>query len=308
MSHDGEVLSPSPWFLQPVQEEGTRCSSSFTDYMGQQMFQQDAVMAQQQLGLISSPAAGHQIPNSMLQISPPGLGVETPSSHVDASDVQQGQNGQQDLSDTSSNGDHAIEDFGYFNEASMAENDSEEANHSTIRSLGELTPPEVSCEESRDFEQPTEQGAQGTGDQFLDVGYGASLQSAIPVDDEDEDDDSSSTSTSTSTATSSSEIGDLIHVSPATSTDHPARSDAADASLDGLDIINNNDKAADLLKALEDKGALAGILERLGYQKPKDAEAKGKTRSTSQNGVSKNKHICSEPGCGKGFSRPCELK
>lgn len=271
-------------------------------------------MAQQQLSLISPTTAGHQISNSMMQIST-GLGAENALSHVNTTDVQQNQHDQRDFSDTSSNGDHAMEDFGmtYYDETSLDGSNPEGGNHSAIRNsaignLGEHTTPGVPCEETRDMEHSTGQVAPGTRDLGFDAVEGVSSQNAIPLDqDEYGDDNSSSTSRSTSTTSNASLVGSLIHISPDAPIDNPARS-GADASLDDLNIISNNYEATALLRSLEDQGALAAILQKLGYQKSKDAEIKARPSNAAQSDVSKSAHMCSEDGCGKGFARACELK
>lgn len=305
ISPDGTALSSPPWFapIIPRQERVARDSNSFDDYMGKQIFQQNAIMAQQEVRLISSSAAGHQFQDSMMQISP--VGAETALSHADASDIQQ------DLSDTSPNSDRVIEDFesSYCNEVSVAGNEPDKDSRSPIWRMPEFTFTGISCEESRDFEQPTDQVVQGAGDQYLDAANDISPPSAIPVDKDEVDDDSLSTSLATSTPSSSSEVNNPMRNFPDATTDHHARLDAADASSDGSNITSDNDKTADMLENLEAKGVLAEYLEKLGYQKSTtDVAAESRTPSSAQNDVSKITHICSEPRCGKRFNRACELK
>jgi hypothetical protein len=81
------------------------------------------------------------------------------------------------------------------------------------------------------------------------------------------------------------------------------------SSLEDLDIVNDKSKVSDLIKALEDKGALAEFLEELGYQKSREADAKTNTASSVRSVASDTSQVfCKEPNCGKTFLRPCELK
>ncbi|KAL1867713.1 hypothetical protein Daus18300_006269 [Diaporthe australafricana] len=74
-------------------------------------------------------------------------------------------------------------------------------------------------------------------------------------------------------------------------------------------LINDRNRASDLIKALEQQGALAELLEELGYQKPRESDDRDRPVQLVSSVVSDGiQVVCDEPNCGKVFPRPCELK
>lgn len=140
-----------------------------------------------------------------------------------------------------------------------------------------------------------------------------------PIEVED-DDQEKSTSTSVSPSSSSSGCDETSQNSDEVA-NHLKRSGASKAALNNSDSIDK-DKAADLLRALGDRSQLAEILGRLdegalaealgslGYEKPKEAEAKAMPCSSSgfSFDTNMNEFTCSKPGCSKAFGRQCELR
>ncbi|KAK0719680.1 hypothetical protein B0H67DRAFT_160672 [Lasiosphaeris hirsuta] len=81
---------------------------------------------------------------------------------------------------------------------------------------------------------------------------------------------------------------------------------ALDVSLENAIHVDEDKASAWVLKLIEN-GKLS--MEKLGYQKVKKAEVEGvKETPTSSLLVSGDRIRCSDPGCEKTFSRPCELK
>lgn len=303
MSPDENVLNTGPWLLQAVQEEGSRDPHAFTDYMSRSMYAHDAVTTQQQLGMIASTTAGTQFSNTRMQMPSAGLEAGPGLSHLEDNSAQH----EQDVLTCSSSGEEHDMEFEstYFNEASVSENDSEEEIRSQTQHLTNMASLRRVCDSSRDFEQSQERNSEATR---ASPGDGVKLQDAIMVDDGDDDDDDGASSSSSSGISNPSEDDDILPASQDTITENAKQPDLASSSPAGSDILNDKDRTTDLLMALEDRGALAGILESLGYQKPQDTDLKIKTKSSVRSDADKNPHICSEPGCGKRFPRACELK
>lgn len=300
MGHDGSVSWP---FLPAVQEDVERASSTFNDYMGQRMFQQDSDMVQQPLDLMASVATEDQLPNTpaMMQMTSVTLGTGVALSHLQDSLMQS--QSQQALTDSISNGDQDMEDFesSYFNEATMPESEPEEHDNSDIQRLEDPTSSQGPCKDLRAFDQSAEESIERPA-----VDPGDSNTSNYPAPVDDDDDDSSSESESPASSTSGSD--DVAHNSTDAMPSHFEQPNAADAAIDSSQVIHDKDKASDLLKALEDKGLLAGLIERLGYQKPTEPEVKPKGAHSARTDASRSTHICPQSGCPKGFSRACELK
>lgn len=298
MGQDDSVSWP---FLQAVQEDVERDSSTFNHYMGQRMFQQDSEIIQQPLDLTASTATGDRLPDNMMQMTSVALGTEVALSHLQDS-LMQSQN-QQALPDSLSNGDQDMDGFdsSYFNEATIPENEPEEHNHSDIQRVEDSKSPQGPCKDLRVFEQSAEASIEESVGDSRDgnrPGY------VVPVDDEDD----GSSSEPESPASSSSGSDDVAHDSLDAGPSHCEQPLVPNAPIDSAQAISDTDRASDLLKALEDKGVLAGLIERLGYQKPTEPEVISKVALSARPDTSRNAHICTQLGCAKGFSRACELK
>lgn len=281
-------------------------SNSFPEYSGQQ----DAAVVQRVASLLRSSTAGDEVSTPTLHMSTFTLDPETGLSNVEISDAQHCQDGLlEDLASSASNIDHGVGDFEgscYFDEGPVTETGFNEDDNNFVQPSGEAPSSGVLCHGPGDFERTTDQSAQGIGEQFFGSARGISPEDTTTVHDDDEGDESSSLRISSPTASGLSERGDTLHVSQSDMTDHLEQPNTKEVSLAGLDIFSNNDQAAGLLKALEDKGSLEAILKKLGYQKPAEVCAETKTPH-DRTDAGKNRHKCTSIGCGKSFPRACEL-
>lgn len=302
INHVGTTLNSPSWFLPASSEDFARDSAEY-EYP---IFHADTLIGQQQLGFVSSAATDNS--DSVGQIGN-NLRLEATSSSGNKTGIEQDEHVQQDLDDASSIAEYGLAQNvpSYVNTESVAETDHDGDHIVTPEGSGSNSA-KTRSHESGDFGQEADQESQD-GRRPCSTNTNRSQLSNNTADaEDDEDDDSSSTSSSSSGASAASEVDSSCQNPTETRPDHfhgPAT--MADNSV-GLDIINNNEKAADLLKALEVKGTLEGILERLGYQKPKEAESRVETSFAGQNCSVKNKHVCTEAGCRKSFHRACELK
>lgn len=79
-------------------------------------------------------------------------------------------------------------------------------------------------------------------------------------------------------------------------------------TVDTSDIINDDNKAFDFIKALKEKGMLPDLLEKLGYPSLQSTTSDITTTPSVHSNTNENNFKCQEEGCNKSFTRPCELK
>lgn len=300
------MLSSGLWPAPTCQEQASGSSDTFPEYSGQQ----DAAVVQRVTSLLRSSTAGDEVATPTLHMPTFTLESETGLSNVEPSDAQHCQDGLlEDLASSESNIDHGVGDFEgscYFDDGPVTEAGFRENGDSFVQLSGEAQSSGVLCAGPGNFEQTTDQSAQGIGEQFFGSARGVSPEDTTTVHDDDEGDESSSLQISSPTASGLSERGGTLHVSRSGMTNHPEKSNTTKASLAGLDILSNNGQAVGLLRALEDKGSLEAILKELGYQKPAEVGAGVKTPH-ARTDAGKNMHKCPKMGCGKSFPRACEL-
>lgn len=303
IAQDGNVLHPDSWQLfnlQAIQEQ-TSGHSSTADYIGRHMeFQHDAVTAQDQLQVMSPNGAAEQLTNTDMQASSVGLRAGSGLAHFEESHPQPLDHlALAGTTDTTSDGDFNEED--YLNDDPVSEQDAP----------GDEGCDEIQCVE---VDSSTVQTPSQRGDCAVQVAQDNS--GTRPVDPEDyvapgssnTPEPYTSSAPLSSATTTSADTDDQPEVHNAVIT---AQSDAelSRPSIVGSDILSDTSKACDLIKALENKGALAGLLEALGYQKSSRSDVPTGTAPSVRSVVSDNTQIiCEEPNCGKGFQRQCELK
>lgn len=132
---------------------------------------------------------------------------------------------------------------------------------------------------------------------------GASCDDAIAVDDEDAPADELSPRSTPSGSAFKDESSDQKD---------EASSQVKSASMgpsESMDL-DDEDKAAALLKDLQKKGVLAKLMEELGYQRAtKTTATKPKRAASSSHTTQETSSVtCDSPGCNKSFVRRCELK
>lgn len=305
--HSG-VLNPSNWpFLDPrtglqaIQEQTYR-ESGTTSYIGHHMdFQQNTIVAQQQLQALSPNEAAERIPETVSQIIPIGFGAEGLSVHLEESHARsQSQQALPEIAAASSDEDFNGAD--YLNDDSASEQDAseDEERDETQHAEAELSiveeprqgvgspvqPTQDDCEMSSSEPENRDAPANATA-----LEYGTSPNPG---------------SSDTTTPFSAGDERTSDDCGVATQPDYAA---VPKSSLEGLDIVNDKSKVSDLIKALEDKGTLAEVLEEFGYQKSREVDAKTNTASSVRSVAIDNVQVtCKEPNCGKVFPRPCELK
>lgn len=298
---DGLGSNPWPFSMQPIQEQASRDPCELSDYMD---FQREAAIAQQHLAMSR---AGHHVPSNLMELLPLELDADSPLTQMEQAHSQS-----QELQDytASSIGDQEtnFEESNYFTTISDHESVDDD-EHSVIQHISEpdTTPDQDVCKEPRALEPSTQSLAEPSADSL----YHAAPHSITTVDDE------GSSTTSTSPASSSSCADQFMPTAPdATVSPELQGSDAAASSelqtngtrLDFSDVIKDEDRAYDLIKALKERGLLAGLLEKVDYQKPKDVDATSKTEPSIRSDVSRNIHACPRAECKKAFPRLCELR
>lgn len=271
--------------------------------------QQDAAVVRRVASLLRSSTSSDEVSTPALNMSTFALYSENDLSNVEMSDAEHRQDGMlEDLASPASNIDHGVgnfEDSCYFDEGPVTENGFKKNDTNFVQPSGEAPSSGVLYAGDGDFESTTDQSAQGIGEQFFGAACGVGLEDATTVH-EDECEESPSLRITSPPASGLSEGGDALHVSPNSTTGHYEQPSTTEVSLAGLDILSNNDHAAGLLKALEDKGSLEAILKGLGYQKPTEIATEAKM-PVARTGARKNMHKCPAKGCGKSFLRACEL-
>lgn len=306
IAQHGDPLNPSSWpFLDPrtglqaIQAQSSRHAGT-TNYIGHHMdFQQNATIAQQQLQILS-PNGTEQIPGTVMQITPANLGTENVSAHL--VELHAGPQSNQAPPETTEVG--SDEDFieaDYLNDDSASERDaSEDEGHD------ETQPVEI---ELSNVEEPHP----GADSPVLLVHDDCEMTSSEPEDRNAPVNaivlDDCTSPNPASLDTPSSSTGDQRTSDGAVVTAQTVHATEPKSSLDGLDIVNDKSKVSDLIKALEDKGALAEFLQELGYQKLREVDIRAIVTPSVRGVASENGQVtCNVPECGKVFPRPCELK
>lgn len=299
-------LGSSSWAFgtQPTHEQIPRDPCDLNEYMEQEIeFQRQSIIAQEHLAMISR--AGHQASESLMQV--PSLELDTDSSLTQLESIRTQPPGLQDFT-ASSNDDEQETEFdepSFFNEASMSDRESEDDEQSLICHVPEpdKTLIEGAGEEFKTLEQPMiENVAVPSADPALQAGP----HDNIIVDDDDASKDDESSPMSTSCASNTSDRDELMQ-SPADAAEC-AQKQASETPLDISDVITNQDKAYDIIKALKEQGLLAELLEKVHYEISKETETTRRADTLIQCDTSKNIYICSVTDCKKSFPRNCELK
>lgn len=289
-----------PVYSPAIQEHTPRYSTNL-GYPGQQINQyQDANIANQQLHLMASNDAEDQLSQAAVQISSANPADDSTSMQLD--NAQLHQHDQQALEDAAN---PASEDE--FIDAEYL--DDESGNGSELGD--EEVPPTTQAEVS----MPDMKGSlHNPGNMAETVG-----EDTESVSSESEDGDAQDypvgpennaavdgVSLATVTAPSARDQRALDEAANTTPAEYPATSML---SSEGSSLVPNRHEASELIKALEHQGALADLLQELGYQKPRQLERTPLTSHSISSAVSDTSQvICDEPNCGKVFPRPCELK
>lgn len=264
---------------------------------------QGANVTHQQLHLMASNDNEDQLSQAAIQVSPGNAADGSPSVQLDNSQSrQQGQQALEDVHDTSS--DEQFNESDYLND--------ESANESEL--CDEPVPAATQVEmQISDIEDPGHspvdlvQPAQEDGDSTS----GESESEDAPERPITPDNNETLGAVSLATVTAPSDR-DRRAFDKAVNTSRTEYTAGSEPSLEGSGIVNNRHQASELIKALEHQGALADLLEELGYQKPQQPDRRTLTTnsvaSVSSVASDSGQVVCDEPNCGKVFPRPCELK
>lgn len=299
-------LGSSSWDFgtQSTHEQIARDPCNLNDYMDQEFeFQRQAIIAQEHLALISR--RGQQAPENLMQV--PSLELDTDSSLAQQESLQTQPQGLQNFTASSSDNeqDAEFDEPSFFNEASMPDCESENDEQSVICHFTEpgKTSIEDVHEEPKTLEQPMIEDITMPS---ADSAFQAGPHDIITVDDDDALNGDGSSPISKSPASISSDRDELMP-SPPDATVY-AQEQATVTPLDVSDLIKDQDKAYDIIKALKEQGLLAELLDKVHYEIPKEIATTPKTDTLVQRDTSKNTYVCSMTDCKKGFPRNCELK
>lgn len=289
--------------LQAIQQQSPRYSSNL-GYPSQHMDQyQGANVTHQQLHLMASNDNEDQLSQAAIQVSPGNAADGSPSVQLDNSQSQQQeQPALEDVHDTSS--DEQFNESDYLND--------ESANESEL--CDEPVPAATQVEmQISDIEDPRHspvdliQPAQEDGDSTS----GESESEDAPERPTRPDNNELLDAVSLATVTAPSDR-DRRAFDKAVNTSRTEYTAGSEPSLEGSGIVNSRHQASELIKALENQGALADLLEELGYQKPQQPDRRTLTThsvaSVGSVASDSGQVVCDEPNCGKIFPRPCELK
>ncbi|KAJ4396481.1 hypothetical protein N0V93_000700 [Gnomoniopsis smithogilvyi] len=292
-------LSSNSWAFstQSTQEHIPRDPCDLNDYINEQMdFERRTLHTQEHTAI--TPRVGLNLPDNFMQISPLESSPDCPLIPVEP--VHSQAQGLQDFT-ASSVGDQEtdFEESNYFNEASISDNGSQDDEQSIIQDVSELEMTTVGdvCEVTRAVEEPSRRIV---AEPLADSGIDPATHEVTTV----EDDDTCSMSTS---SVSSPPGGGGITQSPL-DTITCLKVQVDEARLDVTDVLTDQGKAYDFIKALKDKGLLAGLLEKVDYEKPKHAEVPAKADVLTKHEAGKTLHACPRHDCEKSFHRQCELR
>lgn len=286
--------------LQAIQEQAPRYSSNL-GYSGQQMNQyQDANVTHQQLQLMASDDNEDQLSQTAMQISPVNSADGSASIQLENSQSQRQE--QQDLE-----GVHDTTCDEQFNESDYLNDESTNENELCDDRVDTITQVEVQMSDIEDPRQSPDdiaQTAQDDGDSTSSESESEDAQECPTRPENSETLDAVSLATVTAPS-----VRDRPAFDEAVSTSRAEYPAGAEPPLEGPRIVNNRHQASELIKALEDQGALADLLEELGYQKPRQSDRRTPTTHSVASVTSDSSQVmCDEPNCGKVFPRPCELK
>lgn len=288
-------LSSNPWGAyssQSIQEQMPEDPCELNDYMD---FQRRTLFAQEHIAMMSH--ARPHLPDNLMHIPSLELDAESPSTQLEPAHSQS-----QRLQDfTASSIGHHETDFeqsNFFNEASLSDHESAQDEQSVIHhnSREDITRAEDACEGPRAIENlSTESIAQSSAD----TAYHVPTHGAVPVEDKD--------SSIVSTSSASSTSGGDEFPRPSIETAASLAMQVTEPRLDVLEVIKDQDKAYDLILALKEKGLLAGLLEKVDYEKSADPEVQSTADALTRRDGGKNSHVCPRQDCKKPFQRQCEL-
>lgn len=286
--------------MQAIQEQTPRYSSNL-GYPGQPMNQyQDTNVTHQQLQLMASDDTEDRLSQNAIQISPVSLADGSASIQLeDPQSQQQEQQALEGVHDTSS--DEQFNESDYLNDESTNESELCDEQVDTVTQV-EMQISDI--EEPRQSPDDIVQTAQDDGDSTSSESESEDAQECPSRPENSETLDAVSLATVTAPSLRDRPAFDeAVNISRA---EHPA---GPESSLEGSRIVNNRHQASELIKALEDQGALADLLEELGYQKPRQSDRRAlTTQSVASVASDSSQVVCDEPNCGKVFPRPCELK
>lgn len=288
--------------LQAIQEQAPRYSSNL-GYPGQQMDQyQDANVTHQQLHLMASNDTEDQLSQAAMQISPVNSADGSASIQLENSQSQQQEQGALDVDDTGSG--EQFNESDYLNDEST--NESELCNESAPAA----TQVEMQMSDTEDPRQNPDDMVQTAQD---DVESTSSESESEDAEEFTTRPENSETLDAVSLATvTTPSVRDRRPFDEAVNTTRAEYRVGPEPSLEGSGIVNSRHQASELIKALENQGALADLLEELGYQKPRQSDRRTLTTQSVTSVASvvsdSSQVVCDEPNCGKVFPRPCELK
>lgn len=291
-----------PVYMQAIQEQAPRYSSNL-GYPGPQMnHYQDANITHQQLHLIASNDTEDQLPQAAIQIASASPADETaPIQLKNSQSQQQEQKALEDAHDSGS--DEQFIESDYLNDESTNESDLCDEQVPTVTQV------EMQISDSKDSGHSPDDTAQTAGDD----------NNSISLSSESESEDAQEFPTRLENS-ETLDVVSLATVTTPSARDRHALGEAADTtpaeypaepgpSLEKSSIVNDRHQASEWIKALEHQGALADLLEELGYQKPRQSDSRLLTTHSVPSVASDSSQVvCDEPNCGKIFPRPCELK
>lgn len=287
--------------LQAIEEPAPRYSGSL-GYPSQQMGQyQAASVTHQQLHLMASNDTEDQMSQAAIQVSP-----ISPNDSADGNgDIQHDQSQlqePQDLEDDQdSDSDEQFIESDYLNDESTNEGQLCDGQAPAVTQVEiQMSGIEEPRHSPKEIAQPAQDDSESTSSESEDED---AQETATGLENSESLDAVSLAEVATESVHDRRVFDEAINTSPA---DYPA---GIETPLEGPSIVKNRHQASELIKALEHQGALAGLLEELGYQKPRQSDTRTLTARSVVSVVSDSSQVvCDEPNCGKVFPRPCELK
>ncbi|KAG8168564.1 hypothetical protein KVR01_001313 [Diaporthe batatas] len=284
-----------PGYSPAIQEQPPRYSANL-GYTGQQMNQyQDANTANQQLHLMASNDAEGQLPQAAVQIPSASPGDDSTSMQLDH--AQQDQHEQQTLDGVS---DSASEDE--FIEPEYLDDESGNVSEMDDEQLPSTTQTEVSMPNMKEPLQNHDNIAETIEDDTDSVScesenvdvqdYPVRPEVSVTVD---------AVSLATVTIPSARDKRALDEAAHTASAEYPA---VSVLSSEPSSLVPNRHEASEWIKALEHQGTLAGLLQELGYQKPRQPD---RTPLTSHS-ISSAPYGCTYSQCDKRFGSKNDWK
>lgn len=294
-------LGPDSWAFgtQSTQEQTPRDHCELSDYMDREMEFRQAIIAQEHFTMVSR--AEHNVSENQVETASLDLNEDSSltSTHTQPQGLQGFATSSIDEQETE------FDEPSFFNEASRSDDEPEDDEQSVICHAPESN--KILADNVDEEPQTLRQtmiesvAVPSTGSE-----YQADSHDITAVDDDDALDGKASSPMSTSPASSSADRDELIQSS--TDAIACAQNQATYTLLDVSDVIRNQDKAFDFIKALKEQGLLTELLEKVHYETPKDTDTTYKADTSVRRDVSKNTYVCSMPDCAKTFPRNCELK